>query len=43
MAVGVGADNHQLDLRIVKHFIEIAGEMNMGILRRCSSGFALRR
>jgi hypothetical protein len=33
MAVGVGADNHQLDLRIVKHFIKIAGEMNMGILR----------
>jgi hypothetical protein len=43
MAVGVGADNHQLDLRIVKHLIEIAGEMDMGVLRDCSSGFARRR
>jgi hypothetical protein len=43
MAVGVGADNHQRDLRIVKHLIEIAGEMDMGILRDCSSGFARRR
>jgi hypothetical protein len=33
MAVGVGADNHQFDLRIVKHLIKIAGEMDMGILR----------
>ena len=34
MAVGVGADNHQLHLWVVKHLIEIAGEVDVGILRR---------
>ena len=34
VAVGVGTDHHQLHLRVVKHLIKIAGEMNMGILRR---------
>lgn len=33
MAVGMGTDNHQRDLRVVKHLIEIAGEVDVGILR----------
>ena len=38
MAVGMGADHHQPDLRVVKYFIEIAGEMDVGILRRLLLG-----
>ena len=34
MAVRVGTHDHQLDLRVVKHFIEIAGEVDVRILRR---------
>ena len=33
MAVRVGADNHQFDLRVVKHFVEVAGEVDVRILR----------
>ena len=33
MTVRVGAHNHQLDLRIVKHFVEVAGEVNMRVCR----------
>ncbi len=38
MAVGVSADHHQLDQWIVEYFIKVAGEMNMGILRRLLLG-----
>ncbi len=31
MAVRVGADNDRLDVGIVQYFVEIAGEMDMGI------------
>ena len=34
MAVGMGTDDDQFNLRVAQDFIEIAGEMNMGILRR---------
>lgn len=34
VAISVGTDHHQLHLRVIKHFIKIAGEMNVRILRR---------
>ncbi len=34
MAVGVSDDHHQLDQWIVEYFIKVAGEMNIGNLRR---------
>ena len=33
MAVGMGTDDDQFNLRVVKHHIQIAGEMDVGILR----------
>lgn len=34
VAIGMGADHHQFDLRIIQYFIEVAGEVDMGIRRR---------
>ncbi len=41
MAVSMGTDDHQLYLRIAQHLIQIAGEVNMRILRRLLFRFSV--